>query len=77
METKILILAVVDTTEGAIFESAGGYFYLPYGKRTSETSKDSILKVFPCAFLSGWRFWYKIAEDLGENYEKQERALLW
>lgn len=51
METKILILAVVDTTEGAIFESAGGgYFYLPYGKRTSEPSKDSILKVFPCAF---------------------------
>ena len=49
METKILILAVVDTTEGAIFESAGGY-YLPYGKRTSEPSKDSILKVFPCAF---------------------------
>ncbi|AKU44279.1 hypothetical protein CPT_Murica187 [Escherichia phage Murica] len=26
METKILILAVVDTTEGAIFESAGGVF---------------------------------------------------
>lgn len=50
METKILILAVVDTTEGAIFESAGWYFYLPYGKRTSEPSKDSILKVFPCAF---------------------------
>lgn len=50
METKILILAVIDTTEGAMFESAGGYFYLPYGKRTSEPSKDSILKVFPCAF---------------------------
>lgn len=50
METKILILAVVDTKMGTIFESAGGYFYLPYGERTAEPDKDSILKVFPCAF---------------------------
>lgn len=50
METKILILAVIDTTEGSVFESAGGYFYLPYGKRTAEPGKDSIIKVFPCAF---------------------------
>lgn len=50
METKILILTVIDTTEGVVFESAGGYFYLPYGERTTEPDKDSILKVFPCAW---------------------------
>lgn len=76
METKILILAVVDTTEGAIFESAGG------GISTYHTEKElpSQVKIQSsrCSrVLSGWRFWYKIAEDLGENYEKQERALLW
>lgn len=50
METKILIIAVVDTVHGVVFESAGGYFYLPYGKMVDKPSSDLVIKVFPCAF---------------------------
>lgn len=75
METKILILAVVDTTEGAIFESAGGIS--TYHTEKELPSQVKIQSSRCSRVLSGWRFWYKIAEDLGENYEKQERALLW